>query len=139
MDLNTKLNQAVQETINSLAKSTIIPVRKEAFLCSAKCCDTASSNMEGFQNCVQQCEQKTSRVEQTLSQELNAFQDRIQRCAMDCQDRAKDKMPSDPSKATPELVDRLNGEIKTCADQCMKQGLASLKLLEKRVEQSKNF
>mmetsp|Transcript_22781 Transcript_22781/g.44760 ORF Transcript_22781/g.44760 Transcript_22781/m.44760 type:complete len:141 (-) Transcript_22781:174-596(-) len=134
-DPNTRVQQAVEGLLNGLEKEKLRPMRKEAFLCSAKCCDTASGN-EQLQHCVQQCQAKTAQTENLISQELEVFQQRLQRCAMGCNDRAQDQIPADPEKQTPELIQRLQKEAEACANKCIDDNLSSLSRISERVTQA---
>ncbi|GBG27633.1 Protein FAM136A [Hondaea fermentalgiana] len=134
-DPNTRVQQAVGDLLESLEKQRIRPMRKEAFLCSAKCCDSAVGN-EQLQNCVQECQRKTAQTESIISQELETFQQRLQRCAMGCNDRAQDQIPADPNAQTPELINRLQKEAEACANKCVDTNLASLNKIGERVNQA---
>lgn len=50
-------------------------------------------------------------AEKLLSSELQQFQQRVQRCAMDCRDAAQMKLPTDPEKQTPSMVASLQSEV----------------------------
>lgn len=133
MDPNERLQRATEEMISSVAKTHLRPMHKKAFLCSAKCCDRLQdASHEEFQNCVSTCQQAPSQAEKMLSTELQNFQQRIQRCAMDCRDRAQDELPTDTSKHTPELMSKLQGQVGACVNKCVDSHLGTLKQVEKR-------
>ena len=131
MDPNTKLQQATESLVERLGSSTLKPLRKRCFQCAAKCCDKPDS-MQQFQQCISNCDAPAQQAERLLTQELDNFQRRLQRCAMDCRDKAQDKLPLDTAKQTPELVDSLNKEVTRCANKCVDQSLSNLKILESR-------
>lgn len=62
------------------------PPQKTAFLCQAKCTDMRGPQEE-FHRCLEQCGQPIARHEQAVMSELQAFQQRVQRCVVQCQDR----------------------------------------------------
>lgn len=134
-DPNSRMQQAVERLLTDLDKRHLRPMRKESFLCSAKCCDSATSN-EQLQQCVNSCGAKVGKTEQMVSQELEQFQQRLQRCAMICSDKAQEQMPSDPAKQTPELAARLQGEVESCANKCVDSHTGSLKKIAERVDQA---
>lgn len=137
MDPNTRLQQATNGLIASLAQSHLRPLHKKAFKCSADCCDRfANASHEAFQGCVSECQRAPAQAEQVLSTELQSFQQRIQRCAMDCKDRAQDKLPPDASKQTPQLMQQLEAEVHTCVNSCVDQNITALKQVESRFKAS---
>jgi len=134
-DPNERMQHAVESSLNNLDKELLRPMRKEAFLCSAKCCDTAATS-EQLQACVQNCQGRISGSEQMISGELEQFQNRLQRCAMACSDAAQDRFPSDPAKQTPELVSSLQREVENCANKCVDTHIASLGNMTDRIKSS---
>mmetsp|Transcript_19199 Transcript_19199/g.23352 ORF Transcript_19199/g.23352 Transcript_19199/m.23352 type:complete len:140 (-) Transcript_19199:464-883(-) len=131
MDPNARLQQATEDMIGRLAKNYLRPLHKKAFLCSANCCDKVNSHNE-FQSCINSCQQGPTQAERLLSQELENFQKRIQRCAMDCSDKARDEMPTDPKLHTPELMAKLQGQVDSCVNKCVDSNIGSLKNIESR-------
>lgn len=69
-------------------------------LCAVKCCDNKELSMQGVQNCVEKCSKRLMKANNHVQQELSNFQNRVQRCVMDCNDDIRDKMgPVNPSDA----------------------------------------
>lgn len=60
--------------------------------CAIKCCDDTGLSMQGVQNCIENCGGRLQHANNYLQKELNNFQQRVQRCVMDCNDEVKDKM-----------------------------------------------
>lgn len=54
-------------------------MRWQAFLCSANCCD-ARSGLDQIQRCTDKCQSQIMAAQQALYGELQAFQERMQRC-----------------------------------------------------------
>mmetsp|Transcript_5909 Transcript_5909/g.6795 ORF Transcript_5909/g.6795 Transcript_5909/m.6795 type:complete len:140 (+) Transcript_5909:246-665(+) len=135
MDPNARLQQATEAMIGRLAKDHLRPLHKKAFLCSADCCDKVDSH-EAFQTCINSCQQKPAGAEKLLQRELEHFQQRIQRCALDCRDKAQDKLPADQSKHTPDLMAKLQTEVEGCVNKCVDANIASLKSIESRFKAS---
>lgn len=131
-DPSIQLQKETEKLLERLGNSTFKPLRKKCFLCSSKCCDSKGSMTE-FQQCVAKCDEPAQRVEELTSRELESFQNRIQRCVMDCQDQAKDQIPIDASKQTPQLMERLNKEVEICARKCVEKNLNNLSHIEKRI------
>ena len=60
--------------------------QKAAFLCQAKCTDMRGPQEE-MHRCLQQCGEPIARHEAAVMGELQQFQQRIQRCVVQCQDK----------------------------------------------------
>ena len=118
--------------IESIDKTYLRKLRKEAFLCNANCCDSPG-NHEQVQMCVTNCEKKIVAAEQNLSQELQLFQQRLQRCTYACKDEVE-------SKAAPNLdasgQAKLQAEFDKCAMKCVDDSIATLGPMKKRLEAS---
>lgn len=71
---------------------SLLPLRKAAFLCSAKCCDSAGGQGEAFHACLQSCASPPDKAEQRVQQELMELQQRLSRSMAVCQDKAADIM-----------------------------------------------
>lgn len=94
-----KLQRAVDQVVEGIEKSHLRPARKTAFLQMAKCCDSASSSREAYHSCVQRAAAPEERSNGVVQQELNEFQNRLQRAVMACQDQVKDSGVTDPDLA----------------------------------------
>mmetsp|Transcript_6464 Transcript_6464/g.10185 ORF Transcript_6464/g.10185 Transcript_6464/m.10185 type:complete len:141 (+) Transcript_6464:476-898(+) len=133
MDPNVRMQKAVEGLLSELEMSGLRPMRRDAFLCSAKCCESKTSSPEQLQQCVQTCQAKVGRSEQVISHELEQFQQRLQRCAMACNDKAQDMLPSDPAQQTPELIGKLQAQVEACANKCVDTHISSLGKMKDRI------
>lgn len=80
--------------------------------CAIKCCDDTGLSMQGVQNCIENCGGRLQHANNYLQKELNNFQQRVQRCVMDCNDEVKDKMGTNTNEVC--IINRsLNCAIKT--------------------------
>lgn len=136
MDLNTKLQKEVEQLVERLGNSVIKPLRKKCFTCAASC--EQKGSMQQFQQCVSACDAPAQQAEQLLTHELENFNRRLQRCAMDCRDKAQDKMPLDQTKHTPQLIDSLNTEVLQCANTCVDVNFTQLYAIEGRIKAAVN-
>lgn len=80
--------QTIESTMDEMQRTNLIPLQKEAFLCSAKCCDK-HKQMENLQNCTVNCQQKVHAAHQVLYGQLEQFQERFKRCLQRCDDLAR--------------------------------------------------
>lgn len=90
------VQKAVESMIEDIQKGVLLPKQKEAFLCCAKCCDTASG-VRDMESCVQRCSQPSAEAQKVIQMQLGEFQERFQRTAMRCQDEVKEMLPYDAS------------------------------------------
>ncbi|CAN0095133.1 unnamed protein product [Discosporangium mesarthrocarpum] len=80
----------------------------------AGCFDNPRLSQEAVSNCMQRCEMPLKQVNAVVKQEINGFQqDRMQRCAMGCQDEAKDLAPSD-AKEGDRRLDKVIKQVLSC-------------------------
>ena len=128
--MDDKLQSAVEGLIDAVDKQHFRSIRKQAFLCSAACCD-AKGTHEELQACVTSCQTKMVGAESVLGAELEAFQGRLQRCAMTCRDSVADKVTAQP---TPQELNALQAQVDTCASKCVDDNVASLGAMKKRVD-----
>ena len=57
-----------------LASSNTTLLQKQAFLCSAKCCEDQQYSQEVMQKCIQSCMRPMMEAEQSLKSEVEQFQ-----------------------------------------------------------------
>mmetsp|Transcript_34663 Transcript_34663/g.109472 ORF Transcript_34663/g.109472 Transcript_34663/m.109472 type:complete len:151 (+) Transcript_34663:25-477(+) len=114
------VSELVDKEMSSLEKR-MRPMQKDAFLCSANCCDTASGPEE-MQTCIQSCTEKVQKFEQIMTQSLGHFQGMLQGCATDCQQNAVRGLSENSSeKDIAKAQEGMIGCIGNCADHFGKQ------------------
>ena len=128
--MDEKLQTAVEGLIDAVDKQHFRGIRKAAFLCSAACCDAKTSHEE-LQACVSTCQTKMVSAENLLGAELEAFQGRLQRCAMQCRDSVADKVSGTPPQAE---LQRLQAQVDACASKCVDDHVASLGAVKRRMD-----
>jgi hypothetical protein len=135
MDMDAKqehLQQSVDATIDSIDKQHFRSIRKTSFLCSATCCDTSSTHMK-LNECVNTCEQRMINAESILQQELNQFQQRLQRCALSCRDNVMAKVNT-ASPPNENQMKEFQSAVDKCVSTCIDESISSLGPLKKRVD-----
>jgi hypothetical protein len=117
--------------MDQIQRSHLIPLQREAFLCSARCCDAAqkattssgAEAMRSLQECAARCSQPVQAAQQVSYGAVEDFQARFQRCAARCQDLAREELPSGagapPSaKAVAQAEEKMRACLeRTCADE----------------------
>lgn len=71
-------------------------------------------------------------VQQYMQSELQSFQNRLQRCAMECQDRARDSLPTS-GNPTESQIAAVEKDMQKCFNTCVDTHLEMLPTLEKRI------
>nr|CAB3244287.1 protein FAM136A [Phallusia mammillata] len=87
-----KIDEAAGDMQRDLEKHHIRKLQRHMFLQSAGCCENTSATAEQVQECIRNSQTPLTKVQGIIKQELEEFQQRLQRCMMTCQDRAKDQM-----------------------------------------------
>jgi hypothetical protein len=92
--LQLRLQEAVNNMVADLQKTKIRSLQKNAFLAMAECYSDTRASQQQIDQCISVQEQLMQAVHQTIGNEMNSFQNRLQRCSMACQDDVKDKVSS---------------------------------------------
>ncbi|CAM9110170.1 unnamed protein product [Pylaiella littoralis] len=109
------------------------PLQKTAYLCMAKCNDNSKLSSEAVSACMKRCEGPLQEINQVVQQEVGGLQNRMQRCAMDCADEAKDTIPAG-AKEGDAVVERAMAQNIKCTSGCAKKHLALLPTIEGKIK-----
>ena len=83
-----ELQRSIIKLQDDLDVKVFRPLQKRAFDASSECCNGEKSR-ENFQACLEHAGRATAQAEHAVMHELNAFQQRVQRCVVQCQDKAQ--------------------------------------------------
>lgn len=67
--------------------------------CAARCCDDGNVSLDRVQQCVENCSKPLQVSQDYVQSEIQSFQNRLQRCVMECNDDIKLKMGPNPSES----------------------------------------
>lgn len=101
-------------------EALLVSEQANSHLCAAKCCENLAVSKDEVQQCMNQCFVPLQQIQEYLGKELNGFQDRLGRCAQQCQDKIQDNVS--PNTTQSELS-KYQEELNTCVDQCCKTHL----------------
>ncbi|KAG8440888.1 hypothetical protein GDO86_006574 [Hymenochirus boettgeri] len=87
------------------------------FRCSAQCCENESASMQQVHNCIERCHTPLAQAQSLVTNELERFQDRLSRCTMNCNDKAKDSFDSGSKEAQVKAL--LDSCVSKCAEEHM--------------------
>ncbi|XP_009473324.1 PREDICTED: protein FAM136A-like, partial [Nipponia nippon] len=81
------------------------------FRCSVWCCEDSVATMQRVQRCIEQCHTPLAQAQTIITAELEHFQmrgeDRLSRCTLHCNDKAKDALEARAMEAR--VCGQLNG------------------------------
>mmetsp|Transcript_42093 Transcript_42093/g.51061 ORF Transcript_42093/g.51061 Transcript_42093/m.51061 type:complete len:132 (-) Transcript_42093:178-573(-) len=122
------LQKEIERTVTDLEVNLVRPLQKEAFLCSARACDTAKSGTD-FQRSLQMCNAPVQQIEHVVNHELQDFQQKVQRCIQRCQDVAQDSAQD----AKQSDIEKIQGVMMKCVNECGDHSASLLPKLTKRI------
>jgi hypothetical protein len=127
-----RLNDAMDAMIEDVSMNTMLPIQKKGYLAMAQCCDSKGSQRE-VQSCINQAQRPSQVAQQIMNNQLQQFQNRLQRGQMDCDDQVKDRYPgldgSDPKK-----MERAQNEYNACIAKTFDKYSSMVKSIKVNVE-----
>ncbi|KAL3041610.1 protein FAM136A [Trematomus bernacchii] len=109
-----RMHAVVEDMVQSLERDHIRVMQGRMFRCSADCCDRSTDSMSVVHNCMERCHTPMAKAQAQVTSELEKFQNRLSRCTMHCNDKAKDLFDSGAKEpAVRALMDRCEG---SCVD-----------------------
>mmetsp|Transcript_6672 Transcript_6672/g.19210 ORF Transcript_6672/g.19210 Transcript_6672/m.19210 type:complete len:144 (+) Transcript_6672:116-547(+) len=117
-----EVQKAVQDFVESLDKNYFRPLQKESYRCCAAACDSARTQAD-LQHRTEQCQQPVVVAQQMVSEQLQQFQTRLQRCAQRCQDLAQESLPASPSQKD---VSKAEAQMESCINDCSDHSLRQI-------------
>ncbi|XP_055609538.1 protein FAM136A [Uranotaenia lowii] len=127
-----RIELELSQRVDDLDRTILRKMQAEMHECAAKCCRDIGSSMDSVQRCVEHCSVPVQRAQQHVEQELGNFNNRLQRCVMDCNDTVKDKMGPKPSE---DDISKYTGIFERCAIKCVDKHVELLPGLFKSMHQ----
>ncbi|KAK3759829.1 hypothetical protein RRG08_028831 [Elysia crispata] len=134
-----RVQEAVAKMVNSLDTGCLRKMQVAMYQCSAKCCENSKATLEDVQSCIDTCSKDVNKAQAYLQNEIEMFQNRLQRCAMSCQDKLRDQMPAKP---TDKDVEKGRSGLEKCVIECADSHVGHIPGLTKKmleVLQSKSY
>jgi hypothetical protein len=131
MALQAKLQGAVNKMMDNVDAKYLRSMQKETYLKMAGCFDKHSTS-QSLQNCLQTQDILMKSVQQMIQNEMNQFQERLQRCSMGCQDEVNDKFSLTSDSSQNEIA-KAEQHILKCSGVCIDKHIALLGPLEKNI------
>jgi len=117
---------ATAAVLAGVEQQSLRPLQKQAFLCSARCCDSPGGE-DALRSCLGACGQKVEHAQAVLEAELGGLQERLQRCLAVCQDRAGSALREGGDRG------RAEGVLEKCVVECCAGSQKELPALKQRL------
>ncbi|VDP15851.1 unnamed protein product [Soboliphyme baturini] len=112
--------------VNLFAKDN----EREMHVCAAHCCEDKQLSMESVDRCVKNCSKRGQAAQEYIQEEMKNFQERINRCALDCRDQVRDMMETSKSE---HVSADLQQKADNCLMKCVDDHIRLIPGLKKRV------
>ncbi|NXN95604.1 F136A protein, partial [Rhinopomastus cyanomelas] len=109
-----RVQAAVEEAVQALERERIRGMQGTMFRCSARCCEDTAASMKEVQRCIERCHAPLAQAQAIVTAELEHFQDRLSRCTLHCNDKARDALEAGGSEG--QVRSQLDACVATCGD-----------------------
>ena len=109
-DLGVKVQNMFRTIYEAADVKYIRPIKRQMFQCGIKCLDDKNSVSQAEQ-CIEDCGRTMQQAMAIVQTEVTAFQGRIDRCLMNCQDDVRHERDESAAR---KLFD-------SCAEKCIKE------------------
>lgn len=132
--LNHKLESEARATLDEIEREHLRGIAKKAYQCAVTCYDKAGTrgSTEALENCVRSCQMPHQQSQNYVQQEVNQYQNRLNRAMQECSDRARDEMKpgyENDAKAMAKVEDKLL----RCMQKTVDEYIGMLKPLKSRI------
>jgi len=115
--VQNRVQTAVTGLLEKLDQEYLRKMQGDMYRCNAKCCDDPAMPMQSVQRCIESCNAPLNSSQKYVEEEISHFQNRLQRCAYQCQDQVRDKVTPSTTEQEMEGHKRtMEACIVKCAD-----------------------
>ncbi|XP_061334923.1 protein FAM136A [Pezoporus flaviventris] len=125
-----RVQAAVEGAVQELERERIRGLQGTMFRCSARCCEDSAASMQQVQRCIERCHAPLAQAQAIVTAELESFQDRLSRCTLHCNDKAKDALDAGTAEA------RVRGQLDACLAACGDDHLRLVPTMAKKMKDS---
>ncbi|XP_074784702.1 protein FAM136A [Athene noctua] len=125
-----RVQAAVEGAVQALERERIRAMQGAMFRCSARCCEDSAASMQQVQRCLERCHAPLAQAQAIVTAELEHFQDRLSRCTLHCNDKAKDALEAGGTEA------RVRGQLDACLATCGEDHLRLVPAMAKKMKDS---
>jgi len=130
-DAQHRVQTAVTNMIDDVDKSFLRKMQRAMHTCAAKCCEDERAGLDDVHRCVENCAQPLHKAQSFVQTEMQQFQERLQRCVMECQDKIRDKVGSD---TTENQALQYKAEFESCAIRCVDNHMDRIPQYTKKIK-----
>ncbi|XP_072835266.2 protein FAM136A isoform X1 [Pogona vitticeps] len=106
------------------------PAEGAMFRCSAACCEDGKASMQQVHQCIERCHAPLAQAQAVVTQELERFQDRLTRCTMHCNDKAKDTFDAGTKEQ------QVKQQLETCVTKCVDDHIHLIPSMTKKMKET---
>ncbi|XP_052100598.1 protein FAM136A-like [Mytilus californianus] len=128
-----RVQNAATSMYEELDRTVLRKMQGDMFKCGAKCCENTSGSVEEVQRCIERCAEPLTKCQTYIQNEMQQFQDRLQRGALDCQDKAKDQMGPSSTDAD---ISKAKAGMEKCVVDCADNHIKMLPNMLKKMKDS---
>ncbi|XP_055379470.1 protein FAM136A [Condylostylus longicornis] len=125
-----RIEQEITKVVDDTDKEYLRKMQVEMHRCAAKCCEDQNSSVDVVQRCVERCTTPVTRAQRFVQNELESYQQRLQRCVMQCNDDIRAEMSPNPNETE---VARYTDKFERCAIKCVDKHLGQIPQLMKTI------
>ncbi|KAM6040482.1 protein FAM136A [Chlamydotis macqueenii] len=125
-----RVQAAVESAVQGLERERIRAMQGAMFRCSARCCEDGAASMQQVQRCIERCHAPLAQAQAIVTAELEHFQDRLSRCTLHCNDKAKDALEAGEAEA------RVRAQLDACLAACGDDHLRLVPAMAKKMKDS---
>ncbi|GFR04544.1 protein FAM136A [Trichonephila clavipes] len=129
---SARVKEGINSLLEELDRSCMRKMQGDMHRCAAKCCDNPSLSMEESHTCIESCSKTITEAQAYLQNELTNYQDRLQRCVMQCQDNIRDKVTPSTTEAQ---VSSFKKDFESCVVKCADAHIDLIPSMTKRMKE----
>ncbi|KAM4039594.1 protein FAM136A [Anomaloglossus baeobatrachus] len=127
-EYQSRLQNAVDAMVKGLERENIRGMQGKMFRCSAQCCDNEKASMQQVHNCIERCHAPLAQAQSLVTNELERFQDRLGRCTMHCNDKAKDSLDYGGKES------QARAQLESCVMKCAEDHMNLIPSMTKKLK-----
>uniref|UniRef100_F7EA69 Protein FAM136A n=1 Tax=Monodelphis domestica TaxID=13616 RepID=F7EA69_MONDO len=125
-----RVQEAVEAMVKGLERENIRKMQSTMFRCSASCCEDSQASMQQVHQCIEHCHAPLAQAQALVTSELEKFQDRLTRCIMHCNDKAKDSMDTGSKEQ------QVKRQLESCVTKCVDDHMYLIPTMTKKMKDS---
>ncbi|KAG6934436.1 family with sequence similarity 136 member A, partial [Chelydra serpentina] len=126
----SRMQEAIDSMVQGLERENIRKMQGNMFRCSADCCENNTASMQQVHHCIERCHAPLAQAQAVVTKELERFQDRLARCTMHCNDKAKDSLDSGSKEQ------QVKQQLESCVMKCVDDHVHLIPSMTKKMKET---